>query len=249
MLRRALAPRSPPSWALASSRAQTLCCVLAASAQVRVRPWPAAAAPCVPRPLPRAAAAAPSAARSVVFSLGPLSGPRRARPCLACPPLCRSARVRAFALRGRSLPPSAFGPALAALRPSCSVGLAALVLGPCAARRARGAASAPLRGFGGGGSSPCPPLRGLRPRFFFAGGGLLAARAGLPALAALRRVRGACRCVLPCLPPAPAAPAGGLRGAQGPLGAFAPALARVFRVPFAGPPAGCARPCAASAPR
>lgn len=79
-----------------------------------------------------------------------------------CAPLSR--------LRGRSLVASAFSPALAALRPSCSGGLAARGLGPCAARARRGGRLRPLRGKGRARSRPAP-LRPLRAAFWGAGAG------------------------------------------------------------------------------
>lgn len=72
-----------------------------------------------------------SRGRSGVFALASLAapGPRPFPPAVPLGRLCA-----ASPLRGRSLAPSAFGPGRAALRASCSVALATLGLGPCAAR-------------------------------------------------------------------------------------------------------------------
>ena len=90
-----------------------------------------------------------------------LRSPGPGLPCLPPAPtlgrLCAAAR-----LRGRSLPPSACGPALASLRAPCSVALAVLGLGPCAARRPVGGRCGPAVA-----ASRCAlgrPSRGLRPR-------------------------------------------------------------------------------------
>lgn len=246
MLCRALAPTSSPGWAGASRPCPDPLLFLgrwrcAPFCALRVRRSPRCA---WLRPLRRAAPAPPSAPRSVAWLpralVGPSPGP--GRPCV--PPLSRSARVRACALRGRSLPPSAFGPGLAALRASCSVALAPSRPWALCSASARGGSSAgPLRGFGPGGSPRGPPARCAR-LFPLSGGpafgcarppaaacrGVLrpAGRAWPPcrafvAPAAAARFRAFCgflwRCavrrVLPCFPPAPAAPAGGSRGARG----------------------------------
>lgn len=148
---------------------------------------------------------------------------RRPRGSLACPPLRRSARVRAVALRGRSLPPS--GSRLA-IRSGC--GLPVVALAPlrrgCSQRvgrggplRARCAASAPVA------PRSAPVARPLG-RAFFRGGCALAARVRLRPLASL-----------PASPP-PLPPRWGSRGARG----LRPECR--FSRPSRGCAAGCVRP-------
>ena len=92
-------PSSPPDPLRYLGRWPACSAVLFAPLPVLPRRGPF---PCA-RPVGRAAPAPPSGPRSVAFSLG--LRPRRGRASLAVPPLPRSARVRACALRGRSLAP------------------------------------------------------------------------------------------------------------------------------------------------
>ncbi len=122
--------------------------------------WPAAACALRAASGPARAARPPLRGPGPAFSPSALFGPRRGRASLAAPPLPRSARVRACALRGRSLAPSAFGPGLAVLRaPAALLWLplrrAALALVQRVAPR--GVCCAPLRASGPVGSRPGPP--------------------------------------------------------------------------------------------
>lgn len=255
---RAAAPSGAQAEALAAGRGPAFC---------------AAAVPHSPRcaalawlgPVARARAAAASRGRSAVF------GRWRPRAALACPPLSRSAACARCALRGRSLAPSAFGPALAAVRAPCSVALPALVLGPCAARGPAGGRCGPavsVRCAAGrlrARRLPPRPPRRLRRRSSPPGAGaVLRARPaalawrfsgfcvlrclGLRALWLGFAPAGAHRCCAQArfvgfspAAPRPAAPAGGSRERDAYRG-FAPAQGRASRAPLAGPPAGCARP-------
>lgn len=210
-------------------------------AQVASGSWPAAAAPCVPRPLPRAAAAPASQPRSVAWLpralVGPSPGP--GLPCLPpAPPLGPCARWRApWALAA----PVWFAPCHPLrLRAPCSVALAPLRRG-CSQRVGRGGAAAgPLRGFGPGGSPPCPRCAAFGRAFSSRGPGFGCARG--PARACWRfsgfcvlRCLGLLRCAQarfrgsPCFPP-PCRPAGALgeREASG--------LSAAFRGPLAAAP-------------
>lgn len=208
------------AWALASSRAHTRCGVAALApvgglfAHSASGAWPAAAAPCVPRPRRR-------------------GGPALRASLRASPRCLRSARVRAVALRGRSLGPSAFGPGLPSLRASCPVALAAGGLGPCAARARRGGACAP---FGARVAlapapppcGPCGPLFGARGRGVFScapcacarlaasgGGCSWAALLGFRCAAPRRAAAVVVVTFSPRRPPVRRPPPGALVGAQG----------------------------------
>lgn len=166
---------------------------------------------------------------------------RRGRACLACPPLSRSARVRAFALRGRSLAPSACGPALV-----CAAG--SLFGRPCVARawalcsawprggplRPRFAASGP------GAPRPAPVARPLAALFLRGGRAFGCARG--PARACCASVAAASVVAgFSLLPPRPCRPAGapGEREASG--------LSAAFRGPLAAAPRAVGGPrCAIS---
>ena len=215
--------------------------------------------PCAGAPAPargRCGAARPPPPRGAVpapCALGPV-GPPRPRPPGLPPRLSRSALCAAARLLRRSLAPSACGPALAALRPSCSVGLAPRGLGPCAARGPAGAPPPrPLRGFGGGWLPPRGPARPSGPLVWGPWPpGLLAARARLRALAALLRVlrpallglaalRPGALPGFSLLPPRPCRPAGAPGERKARKGGVAPRCKGcVSRRPCAGPPAG---PC------
>lgn len=107
------------------------------------------------------------------------------------------------------------------------------------ARGRGGFASAPLRGFGPGGSRPAPAARLRRAFFRCAGAGRVAAR-GCAACCASPWVLPLSG-FLPASPP-PLPPRWGSRGAGSPLG-LRPALGRAFRAPVAGPRPRCARRC------
>lgn len=161
--------------------------------------------PAAPGPLPLRSSAPARRARRLSAAL--------AAPA-AAPPL---GLVRAAALRRLSLAPSAFGPGLAALRAPCSVALAALGLGPAAARGPAASSRRAPPGFGA-----CPPRCARRRRLRApaagppVGGPLAAPRPG--PLAARPRLRGLAGRLsgaavvavgLSPAPPRPAAPAGG----------------------------------------
>ena len=232
-------PRLLPD-AVPASSAQVVCAPAAAVCRrrccaLRVRHPPAAALPCVLRPLRRGAPAAASRARSGVCA------PRCARPGPPrAPPAAASSLglcLRACALGGLSLAPAAFGPGLAALRASCSVALAALGLGPCAARGSPLPLGAPLRASGaaGSGRGRCR-LRRLLCRF---------AAPAFVVLACCARCAcvGFCGLVLSPAPPRPAAPAGGSGERVAHSGWLRPPLrGSRFSRPSCGPPRGVRPP-------
>lgn len=168
-------------------------------------------------------------------------------------PLSRPASV-VFSLAlsrsaGRAAP---FPPGFAALRAPCSVALAALCLGPCAARGPAGSPlGRPLRGFGPGASSP-GGWRRKRRRFFLPPGSFFARvlrplrflRRGFPGGATDPRDASldALEPSLPGSPPAPPRPAAPRWVAPGSarppaLGAAAPAALQL-------PRGGFVKPCA-----
>ena len=141
------------------------------------------------------------------------AGPAPRASC-APPPAPPLALVRAFALRRVSLPPSAFGPALAPLRASYRAPLLCLGLGPCAARRLAGGFAWPLRAAPALRSAPAP-LAGLRPPFPPSGGrGLGLLRARPAALAAPFRRASGVGWGSPLRPPAPPPPLGAPGGPE-----------------------------------
>lgn len=209
MLCRALAPTSSPGWAGASCaplpRPSVVSWPLVAQVASGSRPLRLRLACCVrsrARPPPLLRSPGPS-----LGSLGPFRpSPGPGRPCV--PPLSRSARVRAARSVGARWPRLPAAPPSSVLRAPCSVALASLGLGPCAARGPAGGRFGPASRLRARGLPALPPLRGLWPRFSFAGAGLLAARAGLPALAARLSRLLPWSLGSPCFPPAPAAPLG-----------------------------------------
>ena len=189
---------------------------------------PAAAVPCVaavaPARGPRRGFAAPVRRLAPSGFALPGAGPPLLAPRSGARPL-----VRAVALRGLSLPPSAFGPALASLRASCPVALAVLGLGPCAARRPWGARCGPAVAASGPAAPRPPPARPFGPLSSPRGRALAARRAPAPGL----------------LPPAGVPPAGAVLGPR----CFGCARSVAFRVDAVlaaalHVPCGRALPCA-----
>lgn len=184
--------RAPPfpAWALASSRAHTLC---GSARLVPRRLLPGFCAVIsgrrgpflrTARPAPRAQPRAPGKAPHGGARVGPA---RRARPRFAAP-VRRLAPSLRFAGAGPPLPspprapvlcprPSSGRPGPWAWGPGAPFGRAggafppALCFGAVVVwlRRSGGPSSGPLRGFGPGGSRPCPPARPLG-RAFLRGG-------------------------------------------------------------------------------
>lgn len=208
-------------------------CAPARAVRLPVGSPPCALAFCALRVLPRRCASLAALVRSGAARPAPLRGPGPAYPPSLRspgPPLgpsgCGSTArpcLRAFALGGLSLPPSALRLALAALRAPWSVALASSRARLGAARRlAASSRGRPLRGFGGGCLRPGAVGGAVRRLFSALAPGLLCSRA--PAPAALLRCG-----ALPLRPPAPPPPAGWLRGARClRLGGFGP---RCFAAP------------------
>lgn len=181
------------------------------------------------RPLRRAAPAPASQPRSGACALASLAGagPALLAPRSAARPVC--ALARSVGARWPRLPAA---PPSSVLRAPCSVALASLGLGPCAARGPAGGRSAPLRGFGPGGSPPGPRCAAFGRAFSSRGPGFWLRARACPRLlrfsgfcvlrclgsrARLARLRSRRRAPLltqarfrgsPCFPPAPAAPLG-----------------------------------------
>lgn len=163
---------------------------------------------------------------------------RRAAPrvSLRFPPLPRSACVRRCAAPWRSLGPAAFGPGFASLRAPCSVALAALALGPCAARSPAGVACAPSGARNALAPAPAP-LAALWAAFPPPGAGAFPAARGRPRPLARFPAGAAVWGSFSPAAPRPAAPAGGSRGREARSGGFAPrCVGRASRAPLAGPP-------------
>lgn len=134
----------------------------AAACALRAASGPARAA----RPPLRGPRSGPLGRRA--FSALPGAGPPLPPPRSAARPVCAAVR-----LRGRSLPPSALGPARPVLRASGAALWAPLLrLGLARVQRVGrgGSAAGPLRGFGPGGLRAPAPRSGPLARFLFRGG-------------------------------------------------------------------------------
>ena len=215
MLCRALAPTSSPGWAGASCaplpRPSVVSWPLVAQVASGSRPLRLRLACCV-----RSRARPPPLLRSPGPALAPsLRSPGPGLPCL--PPalsLGPCARFRA--------PWALAGPVCLRPRPRLCCGLPVRSplrrsgLGLVQRVAPRGAASAPLRGFGPGGSPPCPRCAAFGRAFPSRGPGFWLRARACPRL--LRVCRGCFRgrWVLPASPPAPAAPLGLSGGAWPP---------------------------------
>lgn len=212
--------RPPPSgaWALASSRAQTLCGLRRCGRglvprlvppafcagpvrQLRRGPFPSA------RPVPRAPPARRFAAPGPAFPPSarsglPGAGPRLLPPRSAARPLCGLGGLGVCRLRPPralpapvwfSVPPLSAAGAPWALRPRSALGRA----GPLPARGPRGVCCAPPSGLRARGLLPRPP-GGLLARLFprWGAGAFGCARRALPPLASRVQVHCLCRCAL-----------------------------------------------------